>query len=305
MKIITTASDPSQAQALLDAGVDALIIGEERYGLRLGGYFTLDEMKATIAAAKQAGKQVFIAMNAILHNDKIATARPFLKKIKALQPTGLVVGDTGLIQILKEEEYQLPYLYDASVLVTSPGQVNFWAQYGAIGAIVAREVPLEELTDMAQVAKIPLAVQVYGASCIHQSARPLLTKYFKEVGKDPAELAEHELFLSEPKAKETHYSIFEDEHGTHIFANNDLNLIMYVQKLADLGIGYWYLDGLYTPGQPFVAIAQRFVQARDEILGDSWQDAKALKLDEEIHQLHPKNRELSTGFFLYDRDDVQ
>lgn len=305
MEIIATAESVTQALDLLAVGVDALIIGEARYGLRLPGYFNIDEMDRVIAAAHQAGKRVYIAMNAILHNDKIDTARPFLAAIKALSPDGLIVGDTGLIQILKETPYHLPYIYDASVLVTSPGQINFWANYGAIGAILAREVPYCEMQALLPAAKIPVAVQVYGASCIHHSKRPLLTNYFNYIGKNPAEHNEHELFLSEPKKDETHYAIFEDEHGTHIFANDDLDLLPYMGDLWSLGVHYAYLDGIYTKGIRFVQIASYIVQARDAIKNGQWTAAYAKALDDKLRAAQSPNRELGTGFFLYESNRVK
>ncbi|MCW1040868.1 U32 family peptidase, partial [Streptococcus anginosus] len=75
-----------------------------------------------IRITHQAGKEVIVAANAILHNDKIDRARDYLTAVKGMGADLLMVGDTGLIQILKEEAYRMPYIYDASVLVTSPGQ---------------------------------------------------------------------------------------------------------------------------------------------------------------------------------------
>ena len=42
-------------------------------------------------------------------------------------------------------------------------------------------------------------------------------------------------FLAEPSDPESHYSIFEDNHGTHIFANNDLDLMTKLTELVEHG----------------------------------------------------------------------
>lgn len=305
MKLIATAESVDQAKALMDIGVDEVIVGEEVFGLRLPGYLSLREIKEVVEYSHQAGKKVLIAMNAILHNDKIKKARPYLKEIKALKPAGLTVGDTGLIQILKEKDYQLPFLYDASVLVTSAGQVNFWAKFGADKALVAREVPFVELEDMLKNAEIPLVYQVYGATCIHQSKRRLLDNYFNYIQKNPQEVTDRQLFLSEPNRKDTHYSIYTDSHGTHIFANKDLNLIQHLEPLSHSGLDYWYLDGLFNSGDNFVEVAKAFIEARAALqAGDASSDLFN-QLDQKVRQFHPKNRELDTGFFLYEASTVQ
>jgi collagenase-like PrtC family protease len=83
-----------------------------------------------------------------------------------------------VIFVLNRDKYQLPYIYDASTMVTSSRQVNFWGQQGAIGAVLSRELPKEELIRMAENLDIFGEILVYGATIIHQSKRPLLENYY-------------------------------------------------------------------------------------------------------------------------------
>lgn len=305
IELIATAESLEQGKKLVDIGVKYIIVGEERYGLRIPGYFSFEEMTEMADYAHEHDSKVVVAANAILHNDKISTARDYLAQVKQTGADLLMAGDTGLIQILKEKDYQIPYFYDAAVLNTSAGQVNFWAKYGAVGAMVAREVPYVEMVEMAEEAAIPLIVQTYGASCIHQSGRMLLDNYFSYVGKDKEEVEDHELFLSQPGLDETHFSIFQDDHGTHVFADNDLNLMPYLNRLSEIGISLWYTDGIYCPGDAFVDINALFLEARDQIQAGTWNGEEAARLDEKLQELHPDNREVSSGFFLYDKDTVR
>ena len=57
-KIIITATAESieQVQALLEAGVDRIYVGEEKYGLRLPHNFTYDELNRISQMVHQAGK---------------------------------------------------------------------------------------------------------------------------------------------------------------------------------------------------------------------------------------------------------
>lgn len=305
MKLIATAESVEQAKKLIDLGIDQVVIGEERFGLRLPGYFTFDQMKDVTDYAHQAGKEVIIAMHAILHNEQIKQARPFLETLKTIGPDRLMVGDTGLIQILKDPSVSFPFLYNASVLVTSAGQVNFWSRFGADSALVASEVPFVELEQMVDIAQIPLVYQVYGPTCIHQSRRKLLENYFNYIQKDANELTDRQLFLSEPNKEETHYAIYTDQHGTHIFANNDLNLIEYLPQLAAIGQKTWYLDGLFTPSQEFLQIANQFIRVKELIERDQVTKQGLRLHSEAVNYYHTDNRELDTGFFLYEADHVQ
>src|SRR5690606_38502521 len=94
-----------------------------------------------------------------------------------------------------------------------------------------------------------------------------------------------------------HYSVYEDAHGTHIFATDDLNLLHYAERLALAGVKRWKLDGLFTPGKAFVDIARLFVEARDAIEAGRWSDDWAASQNSRIHELHPVNRTLGDGYF--------
>ena len=155
--------------------------------------------------------------------------------LKANHVDKISIGDPGIIYRMKKNpELALPFVYDGETLVTSARQINFGAK-GAIGAVLAREVPFGEMTVLAPQLTIPAEVLVYGATCIHQSKRPLLQNYYNYTQQEDEKSRERGLFLSEPKKEDTHYSIYEDSHGTHIFANNDINLMNELQSLLKRG----------------------------------------------------------------------
>ena len=305
IKITATAENIVQAKALLVLGIDSLYIGESDYGLRLPHAFTWDEIRELTELAHDAGAQVTVAVNAIMHPEKMATIKSYLDFLQEIKVDQIAVGDTGVIFDLNRDKYQLPYIYDASTMVTSSRQVNFWGQQGAIGAVLSRELPKEELIKMASNLNIFGEILVYGATIIHQSKRPLLENYYNFIKTDEEKSKERNLFLSEPKDEATHYSIYEDSHGTHIFASDDVDMMSELATLAGLNYTHWKLDGIYTPGDTFVKIAECFVQARKLLEAGELTPIQAFALDEEIRRLHPTGRTLGHGFYDLDPDDIQ
>lgn len=298
IELIATAESMAQAEELLAVGVDTLYIGEEDFGLRLPYSFSREEQKALIDLAHANGKKVNVAINGIMHPDKMKKIPEYLAFLADVKPDHVVVGDTGVIYLL--QEYDLPYIYDAETLVTNARQINFWQKKGAVGAVLAREVPFEEMQRLSQHVEVPVEVLVYGATCIHQSKRPLLDNYFNYTKQSESTSKERGLFISEPKKAETYYSIYEDQHGTHIFADNDLNLIKELSELNQAGYQTWKLDGLFTPGANFVAIAKVFAEAKAAIETNSWDDAMVDNAQQEIQKYHPVGRGMDTGFYHLD-----
>lgn len=307
-KIIITATAESieQVKELLKAGVDRIYVGEKHYGLRLPHTFSYDELRQIADLVHEAGREIVVAVNALMHQDMMDNIKPFLDFLAEIKTDYITVGDAGVFYVVNRDKYPFKTIYDASTMVTSSRQINFWGQKaGASEAVLAREVPSAELFAMQDILEIPAEVLVYGASVIHHSKRPLLQNYYNFTHIDDEKTRERDLFLAEPSDPTSHYSIFEDNHGTHIFANNDLDLMTKLLELVEHGFTHWKLEGIYTPGHNFVEIAKLFIQARDLILAGKFTHDQAFLLDEAVHRYHPKNRFLDTGFYEYDPDMVK
>ena len=307
-KIIITATAESieQVKELLEAGVDRIYVGEKHYGLRLPHTFSYDELRQIADLVHEAGREIVVAVNALMHQDMMDNIKPFLDFLAEIKTDYITVGDAGVFYVVNRDKYPFKTIYDASTMVTSSRQINFWGQKaGASEAVLAREVPSAELFAMQDILEIPAEVLVYGASVIHHSKRPLLQNYYNFTHIDDEKTRERDLFLAEPADPTSHYSIFEDNHGTHIFANNDLDLMTKLLELVEHGFTHWKLEGIYTPGHNFVEIAKLFIQARDLILAGKFTHDQAFLLDEAVHRYHPRNRFLDTGFYEYDPDMVK
>ncbi|MFD1848729.1 peptidase U32 family protein [Oceanobacillus bengalensis] len=305
IELITTAESVEQAKALIQADIDMLYIGEKEFGLRLPTTFSREELIEMTTYAHEHGKKVRVAVNAIMHNNRIKSVIPYLEFLQEIEVDSITVGDPGVIHLMKKNALHLPYVFDAQTLVTSARQINFWVKRGAISAVLAREIPYLELKELASGVSVPLEILVYGATCIHQSKRPLVKNYFGFVGSDVSTKRQRGLFISEPKNKDTHYSIYEDNHGTHIFANNDINLLDELQVLNDLGVTEWKLDGIYTKGQDFISIAKIFVKAKTAIENEEWNEAMLEELNKQLLSFHPGERGLDKGFYEKDPSEIQ
>jgi len=306
--ITSTAESVEQAQALLAAGSDILYIGDESFALRVPMALSQDEIRQITELTHDAGKSITVAVNALMHTEKMAVIKPYLDFLQEIGVDRIAVGDAGVIFVLQRDDYQLPYIYDASTMVASSKQVNFWAEQGAVGAVLARELPKPELAEMAGNLRVPGEILVYGATVIHHSKRPLLQNFYNFAkvdadaeGKDRR--SNH--FVAEPADADSHYSIFEDSHGTHVFANDDLDMMTELADLVTMGYNHWKLDGIFTRGETFVEIVKLFHQARQYIEAGEFTSDKAFQLDEAVRQLHPTGRSLSHGFYDIDPQTIK
>lgn len=303
IELIATVESIKQAKSLIETGVDTLYLGEDLFGLRLPYSFSREEIREITQLAHYKKVNVCIAVNALMHNDRIASILDYLVFLESINIDRITVGDPGVVYVLQKNKINLPYVYDAQTMVTSSKVVNFWQKRGAVGAVLARELTYEELTLIGKQAEVPVETLVYGATCIHHSKRPLVENYFNFTQSDkPKSKA---LYLSEPKNADTHYSIYEDFNGTHVFATNDINLLPELNKLHSANLRQWKIDGLFTQGEDFVKIAQLFVKAKRAANHGLMTPSLLEELNERLLTYHPKTRGLDQGFFIKKPSDVK
>lgn len=305
IKIITTVESIEQAKKLLEAGVDELYFGQDEFGLRLPSSFDREDQEKLTKLAHEYGKTVSVAVNAILHNEDIEKLPEYLKFLKSIEVDSITVGDPGAIHIMRKNDLLIPFRYDAQVMTTNSRQINFWKDRGAIEAVVARELPKEEIRGISKNSKLPIEILVYGATCIQQSRRPLLQNYFNYIKRYDKYGKERGFFISDPNDDSTHYSIYQDINGTHTFANNDINMSLHLSELVEMDISTWKFDGIFTAGDNFVEIVKLFINAKNEILDNNWNEDKANELNEAVKKFHPENRGMDTGFYNVDPSAIR
>ncbi len=70
-ELLVTPKAVADIEPLAKAGADAVMIGEQKFGLRLAGEFSREDVKQAVKIAHENGVKVYVAMNAMFHNDKV------------------------------------------------------------------------------------------------------------------------------------------------------------------------------------------------------------------------------------------
>ena len=96
-ELLVTAKDLIELEQLIDAGADAVNIGSEKYGLRLPGDFSLDNMKQAVELAHHKNVNVYIVMNALMHNELIDGLEDYIKNLAEIGVDGIVFGDPAVL----------------------------------------------------------------------------------------------------------------------------------------------------------------------------------------------------------------
>ncbi|WP_026583777.1 peptidase U32 family protein [Bacillus sp. J33] len=286
---------------LVSAGADAFVVGEQRYGLRLAGEFPREEVKKAVEIAHKQGKKVYVAMNALFHNDKVPELEEYISYLKEINADAIIFGDPAVLMAARSAAPDMKLHWNTETTATNWYTCNYWGRKGAGRAVLAREINMDAIIEIKENAEVEIEVQVHGMTAMFQSKRSLLGNYYEYQGKAMEienRKQEKNMFLHD-KERENKYPIFEDENGTHIMSPNDICIIDELQEMIEAGIDSFKIDGVLKSPEYIIEVTKLYRKAIDTFSEDPDQyDEIKDDLLAEIEKIQPANRPLDTGFFF-------
>ncbi|KMJ60231.1 peptidase U32 [Bacillus sp. LL01] len=299
-ELLVTPINIENMKDLIAAGADAFVIGEQRYGLRLAGEFGRDEVKEAIALAHGQNKKVYVAMNALFHNEKVEELSDYLQFLVEVKADAVIFGDPAVLMAAKEVAPEMKLHWNTETTATNYYTCNYWGRKGSKRAVLARELNMDSIVEIKGNAEVEIEVQVHGMTCMFQSKRSLIGHYFEYQGKTmEVEKGKERAMLLHDKERNNKYPVYEDENGTHIMSPNDMCIIDELEEMIDAEVDCFKIDGvLQTPGY-MVEVTKRYRKAIDLCVKDreQYEDIKD-DLLAELEELQQEHRPLDTGFFF-------
>ena len=300
-ELLVTPTSVEDILPLIEAGADAFVVGEQRYGLRLAGEFTREDVKQAIVTAHEHGKKVYVAMNAIFHNELVDDLNDYIAFVKEAGADAIIFGDPAVLMAVRETAPDMKLHWNTETTATNWFTCNYWGEKGAKRAVLAREINMDAIVEMTEHATVELEVQVHGMTCMFQSKRSLIGNYYEYQGKALAVENRQDnknMFLHDAE-RNNKYPIFEDANGTHIMSPNDICIIDELQEMIEAGISSFKIDGILKDLPYLVTVTKLYRKAIDTCVEDvdAYDDLKE-NLLKEIEAIQPSNRPLDTGFFF-------
>ncbi len=300
-ELLVTPTKVDDISRLINSGATAILIGEEKYGLRLAGEFNREDIKESVKIAHDLGAKVYVSMNALFHNDKLEFLPEYISFLSDVNVDAIVFGDPAVIMAAREAAPEMKLHWNTETTATNYFTANYWGQKGAKRAVMAREINMDSIVETKEKAEVEIEVQVHGMTCMFQSKRTLIGNYMEFQGKDlkvEGRSKDRTLFLHDPE-RDAKYPIFEDENGTHIMSPNDICIIDELEDMLDAGVDSFKIDGVLKSVDYIEKVTSLYNQAIELYLQDpdAYQDKKFFYL-EEIEKIQPINRNLDTGFFF-------
>lgn len=298
-ELLVTVSSLGELRRLAEAGADAFLVGEERYGMRLPGSMNVQQIGEAVAYSHEHGKKVYVAVNNLMTNELLHGLSAYIEELRDLGVDGIEFGDPAVLTTVRELAPELKLHWNAEMTSTSSSTANYWGSKGATRTVLARELNMDEITGMMDKIKVEAQVQVHGMTNIYHSKRQLVQSYMAHQGREvDGDLGLNRgLFLIEAERRDEKFPIYEDSNGTHIMSSEDICILEDLHLLMEAGVHSFKIEGILKSLDYNEAVVRAYRKAIDTYAHNT--DAYEYEEDwlDEIRALQDPERELAFGFF--------
>ena len=247
-KLIVSANSKSQLLKLLKRDIDGVILSI--CDLAVNDSFLvkvdiLDEIDFL-------GKEVFINLNKLMHNNDLKHLRIVLNKLKG-KDVKILFYDMAVYNIAKELGMVDKLVIYQDHLNASILSNNFYYDIGIRGSYITSDITGDELLEIKKNSNMFIMFMVYGYSPIFYSRRYLVSNYLRYINDNKK--GKMYKIISDTGIE---YPIVEEEYGTTIYTSKEINLINYLGMLND--IDYIVMRSNGIDDDKFLLMVDKFIK---------------------------------------------
>ena len=250
-KLIVSANNIDHLKELLLMDIDGIIIYIDKLSVNGSFYMDIDDVNKI----DFLGKEVFISINKIMHNDDLSLIDELFDKIKSYNYK-ILFYDMAVYNIAKKYDMVSRLVLYQDHLNANSVSNNFYYDLGIGGSYINSDITKDELDIIKRNSKGFIMYTVYGYIPIFYSRRYLVTNYLKYID---VVKKDKQYFIKDENDK---YPISEEEFGTTIYSKREINLINYLDELKD--IDYLVLHSNMISDENFNEMINKFIK-RDKI----------------------------------------
>jgi len=251
-------------------GADAVYVGVEGLSLRASSSeMSLADLAAGVNEAHVKGVKIYAAINTFSRNADLEKAKIIIPQLATVGIDAVIVSEPGILKLINNTAPQLPIHLSTQANTTNIEAVRFWRDQGVRRIILARELNLKEVGEIAKaVPEIELEIFVHGAMCMAYSGRCYLSAFRNRRSANEGDCSQPcrwEYLLQESTRPSDPLILEEDEHYSYLLSSKDLCLIEYLPEVLASGVTGLKIEGRMKSVYYVAVVTRTYRQALDAL----------------------------------------
>jgi putative protease len=270
-ELLIPAGNMEKLRTALLYGADAVYIGVQGLSLRASSAeLSLNDLGAGVSEAHSRGVRVYAAINTFARNTDLALIRRILPCLIDAGVDALIVSDPGLIRLIRQIAPAVSLHLSTQANTTNIEAVRFWQDQGVRRIILARELPLKEIGEIAAaVPGMELEIFVHGAMCVSYSGRCYLSALRNRKSANEGDCTHPcrwEYVLHESTRPDEPLILEEDERFSYILSSRDLCLIEHLPHVLATGVSSLKVEGRMKSPYYVAVVTRTYRQALNALM---------------------------------------
>ena len=262
LELLAPARNADYGIAAIDHGADAVYIGGPLFGARASAGNSIADIARLAAHAHRFNARVLVALNTILRDEELDGAAQLVHEVYEAGADALIVQDMGLLELdLPPIELHASTQCD----IRTPQKARFLEDVGFSQMVLARELSLNEIREIAERTTATLEFFIHGALCVSYSGQCYLSHARTGRSANRGDCSQ---------ACRLPYSLADAQGRTiaanrHLLSLKDNDQTDNLRALIDAGIRSFKIEGRLKDLSYVKNITAHYRQRLDAILGGS------------------------------------
>ncbi len=259
LELLAPAKNADYGIEAIRHGADAVYIGGPAFGARASAGNSVEDIARLCEFAHRYNARVFVAINTILMDDELAAAQQLIWQVYEAGADALIVQDMGVLQL------ELPPIaLHASTQMDNrhPEKVAFLEQVGFSQVVLARELGLSQIREVAKHTNMQIEFFIHGALCVAYSGLCNLSHAFSNRSANRGECSQMCRLPGDLKTRQGEV-LAQNEHLLSLKDNNQTDNL---EALIDAGVRSFKIEGRLKDLSYVKNVTAHYRQALDKIL---------------------------------------
>lgn len=259
IELLAPARDADCGIEAIRHGADAVYIGGPSFGARAAAGNSVADIACLCDFAHLFGARVYVTLNTILYDEELSAAKQLVWDLWRAGADALIVQDLALLQL------ELPpiALHASTQMDNCTSDKARWLEAAGFRQIVlAREMSVAQIRDIAAAVSVPVEVFIHGALCVSYSGRCYASEYCFHRSANRGSCAQF-CRLAFDLLDDRGHTLVRDRH---LLSLRDMNRSDSLEELMDAGACSFKIEGRLKDAAYVKNVTAHYRQRIDEIL---------------------------------------
>lgn len=292
-KILAPVHNIPTIEAAVRGGADEVYFGLDIFSMRKDVVsFTLKDLSKVVDTCHDYGLKANLTTNTVVYDSEMGRLQAVLEEAKKSNIDAIIIQDLAAMKIARE--LGLDFHVSTMCNICNISAADIYTKLGASRLILARELSLSQIHEIAKAIDAEIEVFVHGAMCFAFSGRCNFSQFFTGKLDNRGKCAQP--CRRSWRLVDTQNTDIIFEEG-HFFSAKDLCYIEHVPKLIEAGASVFKIEGRRRPPEYVEVTSRCYREAVDAWTKGTFTTIKVIEWLKQLRSVF--NRGFGKGF-LYE-----